>query len=431
MLVIVSKFICFSFMAIMGLFVVKILCSYQGKLMSVRTFVLLGFLILFPMITYNSNYTSLYTLTVYLAMTITYKYIFDISFSKSFVCCSLIIVLLSIFDLINSAIWLNFVSLHQLRTVWYISLLSNFLISIAVIITVSFKKINTKLQVFISKIEYKRITKIIIFFILVTILLSIILYIITLDFKTKTVISTKMLIVLVLYLLVIILIKERNNYVSLCDEYDSLLGYVKVFEDWIENEQLNRHEYKNQLAVLRCMTKEKKVKDKIDDIINQNINIDSEMISQLRYLPSGGFKGLLYYKIIVARNKKVNIDINVNNDVGKQLNKLSKTELETISKLIGIYCDNAIEAATETRKKIVLIEIYEYNNVINIVISNTFNKKNFINNRNEKGVSTKGTGRGFGLYFANKLITKNKWIEEKQDIIDNFYIQKISIYTKK
>ena len=37
-----------------------------------------------------------------------------------------------------------------------------------------------------------------------------------------------------------------------------LFSYVyKHFEDWIEKEQLNRHEYKNQLAVLRCLTKGK------------------------------------------------------------------------------------------------------------------------------------------------------------------------------
>ena len=28
-------------------------------------------------------------------------------------------------------------------------------------------------------------------------------------------------------------------------------------------------------------------------------------------------------------------------------------------------------------------------------------------------------GRGNGLYFAKKLLSKNKWIEEKQDFIDN------------
>ena len=55
--------------------------------------------------------------------------------------------------------------------------------------------------------------------------------------------------------LVIILIIEKSNYDKLLTEYDGLFKYVKIFEDWIENEQFNRHEYKNQLAVIKGLSK--------------------------------------------------------------------------------------------------------------------------------------------------------------------------------
>ena len=47
--------------------------------------------------------------------------------------------------------------------------------------------------------------------------------------------------------------------------------------------------------------------------------------------------------------------------------------------------------------------------------------------RNEKGVSSKGEGRGNGLYFASKLIKENDWLEQKQDIVDRYYIQELII----
>ena len=75
----------------------------------------------------------------------------------------------------------------------------------------------------------------------------------------------------------------------------------------------------------------------------------------------------------------------------------------------------------------VSIEIYSYDENINIVITNTFNKENDISNRHEKGVSTKGEGRGNGLYFAKKMLSKNKWISEQQDIVDNLYIERLVI----
>ena len=89
------------------------------------------------------------------------------------------------------------------------------------------------------------------------------------------------------------------------------------------------------------------------------------------------------------------------------------------------------EAAKETKKKIVLIEIYEINDVANIVISNTCKENKVLLNRYDKGVSTKGKGRGNGLYFAKKMLTKNTWIEESQEIIDGYYIETLKITKKR
>ena len=79
------------------------------------------------------------------------------------------------------------------------------------------------------------------------------------------------------------------------------------------------------------MTKEKKVKDKIDEIISDTINIDNHMINQLKNLPSGGLKGLLYYKIAVARNNDINIEVDVSQDASPVLNALNQDELKIIS----------------------------------------------------------------------------------------------------
>lgn len=424
---IVTKFISSAFLSIMGLIVVRKMNNCNTKINTIRGIVLMLCLIILPAVIHNIQYTYLYSIIVYVITIITYKYILNISFPKIIISCALLMLSVSLLDSLISWIIVVFVSFKQARESIYVCLFSSIIISIIMLSLINFKIIRTKISHFISKIENKRATHFIIFFVLIVIAICILLYVISKNFKLNGTFTTSFLILIIFYLLVIILIIEKDNYDKLFTKYDNLFNYVKVFEDWIENEQLTRHEYKNQLAVLRCMTHEKEVKDKIDSIISSNINIDEQMVSQLKYLPSGGFKGLLYYKIAVARNNKVNIDVDIGSDVSKRLKKFNKEQLEILSKLIGIYCDNAIEAARETRKKIVVIEIYEYNKIVHIVISNTFNKKKDISRRYEKGVSTKGEGRGNGLYFANKLISKNKWLEEKQDIVDNFYIQKISV----
>lgn len=424
---IVTKFICSTIMAISGLIVVKKLSQSQIKITNFRSAILLLCVVALPIANYNVEYTYLSTISIYLMTIFAYKYILNISLTKAFIADSILMIFMIMFDWIFTNLLSLFFSVEFIRSTWYINISFNLLTGLGLIAMFSIKIINQKLSNFVDKIECRKMTSIIIFFIITVITMSGILYLFFIDCKLEQLLSTNSLILIILFLLVIILVSERNNYDKLALDYDNLFDCIQTFEEWIENEQLNRHEYKNQLAVLRCMTKEKKVKEKIDDIINGYIDIDDKTITKVKNIPRGGIKGLLYYKIIVARKQKLNIDIDIDKNVSKMLKILNKQEMKIISQLVGIYCDNAIEAACETKKKVVLIELYEINDFVNIVISNTYDKNKDISNRYQKGITTKGEGRGNGLYFASKLLSKNKWIEEHQDIRNDYYIQKIII----
>lgn len=235
---------------------------------------------------------------------------------------------------------------------------------------------------------------------------------------------------LIFFILAYLFIKSKNSYDKLNIEYENLFTYVQNFEDWIEKEQLNRHEYKNQLAVLRCLTTEKKVKDKIDEILEDSINIEGQVVHQLKMLPKGGIKGLMYYKSAIAQKNKINLEVDVSLETHSILEKLPEKDIKTLCRLIGIYFDNAIEAARETRKKKVLVEVYEIKDHVTFVFSNTFKKSKNFDDRNKKGVSSKGAGHGNGLYFASKLISENPWLSGKQEVIDKYYIQQLIIKEK-
>ena len=90
-----------------------------------------------------------------------------------------------------------------------------------------------------------------------------------------------------------IFINDKINYYQLNDEYDTLFGYVQNFEEWIEKEQLNRHEYKNQIAILRSLTKEKELINKIDELLEDNINIKNEQVYKF-HIASFFLSGLIY-----------------------------------------------------------------------------------------------------------------------------------------
>jgi len=294
-------------------------------------------------------------------------------------------------------------------------------------IIITIPKVKNKLCDFYYNIKNKKKISTVIFFSLTIIISSILGFHISQNIEFDFSYIVTLIAIFILGILVIIFINSRNEYNNLVTEYDLLFTYIQNFEEWIEKEQLNRHEYKNQLAVLRCLTKEKKVKEKIDEILEDNINIEGQAVTNLKNLPKGGIKGLMYYKAAIAQKQKINLTTDVSIENKGILTKLSEKEVRILCKLIGIYFDNAIEAAAESRKKNVTIEIYELKDKVNIVFSNTFKKHKNMKDRNKKGVSSKGEGRGNGLYFASKLIKENPWIEDNQEIIDSYYIQTICI----
>ncbi len=423
----IVNFICSAIMSTMGLIVVRKISGSKEKVLTLKSVLLMIMLIILPIVIRNPKYSYVYTMSIYAITVIVYKYILNINLTKSIISCGVLLTFTISLDLIVSSISMVFLSLDQLRNVWYINIMSNLTVFALMLIIFQNKFILSKIRHFVNKTENYKAINYIIFFILTTIAMSTTVYIISLNYELNNIFTIAVMTITIFFILTIILINERYSYDKLYAEYDNLFKYVKVFEDWIETEQLNRHEYKNQLAVLRCMTNEKKVKEKIDSIISDNINVDNEMVYEFKNLPNGGFKGLLYYKIIIARNNKINLEIDIDSTSGKMLSKLHGDKLKIISNLIGIYLDNAIEASKETKKKIVSVEIYKNKTNVNIVISNTYNSSKDISNRYKKGISTKGAGRGNGLYFANKLIAKNNWIKEEQEIINSFYIQKLII----
>ncbi len=427
MLEVLTKFICFILMAIVGFYVIKKTTNSNVKLLNLETIIILSILVIIQMCLYRIQFTATYTIMVFLLNIIIYKKIFKITIEESIICCGILMIIMFFSDLAISLLFRIFVTAEQIRTNSNILLLANILISILSVSLINVKIIKNQVQKFYNSIIGKKVITNTIFFLFLVIGFSYLAYNIINSKTYDLTYFTNSIVMIVFVIVTYIFIKSKNNYNKLMDEYDNLFKYVQNFEEWIEKEQLNRHEYKNQLAVLRDITKENKTKKKIDEILEDNINIEGEIVNQLKALPKGGLKGLMYYKLVIAQKNKIDLTIDVSIKKRSILNKLSEKQIRDLCKLIGIYFDNAIEAAKETKKKNVLIEIYELKDKINIVFSNTFRKNNNFSKRNEKGISSKGKGRGNGLYFAKKIINKNNWLEEKQEVIDKYYIQKISI----
>lgn len=418
-------------MGLLGFYIIKILTKSETQIYSLRTIIYLLLECIIVTVLQERLYPEIKPLIIYSVNIIIYKNIFKLNIDDSIIVVGIAMILNLIGDVIVSVLITIIALSNQTMINNNLAPFVNTLIVLMItLLIINNSKVKEKLCTFYTNIANKTKVSTVIFFLLTVIISCILGFHIYKSLHFDVSYIATLITIGILITLIIIFINSRNQYNSLVNEYDSLFSYIQNFEDWIEKEQLNRHEYKNQLAVLRCLTKEKKVKNKIDEILEDNINIEDQEVTQLKRLPKGGIKGLMYYKAALAQKNKINLTTDVSIDLNSTLTKLSEKEIKILCKLIGIYFDNAIEAAIESRKKKLSIEVYELKDKVSFIFSNTFRKNNIFKDRNRKGVSSKGKGRGNGLYFADKLIKENNWLEQKQEIIDRYYIQEIIINKK-
>lgn len=224
-------------------------------------------------------------------------------------------------------------------------------------------------------------------------------------------------------------VKAQNNRIA--SEYENLLKYVKVYENAVEEKSKNQHEYKNQLILLKGMLG--KTNKKALNYINELLNTDSEnedinWLNKLKYVPQGGLKGLLYYKIQEMLKEDVKIFVDVSPGLEKSTNsRIINKLLGDVSKVIGVYIDNSIEAVRNLKEKYIVIEFYIENKNIVFSISNNYNGSIDIDKVDKEGYTTKGTGHGYGLSLVRDIIDKNDKLNQKRELNGIYFVQKLYI----
>lgn len=95
----------------------------------------------------------------------------------------------------------------------------------------------------------------------------------------------------------------------------------------------------------------------------------------------------------------------------------------TISEVLGITLDNAIEASCHNSKSKIIVELLESKKIITIKIMNDFNNDVIIDYIGKPLYTTKTSGTGIGLYSLNT----NKRIKTHYQIINNKFLCKVDI----
>lgn len=422
----IIKIIIYSIMPITSFFIVKQLAKNHEKV-SAYTILIILIITLPTFIFYETKYNALVLLISYILSIVLYKRYFKINLVTSIVLCSVEVILVTLSDLFFTSINLMIFSYEEVRNIWYISFVNNLLVGVFSYLISTLDFISNKVTYLCKKINNKTGYKIAIFAIVSILIVAILFFNITAIFKLNLYYAITIIGLFGLLILYYFYISEITNYEKLNDEYNMLFDYVQTFENWIDDEQMYRHELKNNLSIIRNMTKNKKIINKIDEMLNFTIVIDDNDIEDLKNIPKGGLKGLIYYKVALAKNKKVKMIIEASPKATSLLKKLEEKKLRKLCIVLGIYLDNALEAAAISKNKSVTLEIYKSNNNLTFTISNTYKNIIPIKDMKKKGYTTKGKNHGKGLYYVSKVLNKEKWIESSQIFLNDYFIQKICI----
>lgn len=102
-----------------------------------------------------------------------------------------------------------------------------------------------------------------------------------------------------------------------------------------------------------------------------------------------------------------------------------------LTKLLGVFLDNAIDAALKSEEKEIEVELKDKNDCLLLTISNTYDKNIDINKVGKSGFTTKGVGHGFGLSIVKDIARTNSEIETFSSKESDKFIQTAMIYYKK
>lgn len=248
----------------------------------------------------------------------------------------------------------------------------------------------------------------------------------TIYFKNNVLLSLILnsIIAIIYTIIVIYSFNYQNKYYKTNFKYQTSIKDLKTREKLIDEYRIINHENKNQLLTIKSMTKNKKILNYINSLINNRDSmINSTIITSLR-IPQGGIRGLVYSKLNNIEEKQIKYYVHVDKKISANHNfYVNDDDAVDICTIIGVFIDNAIDACENLNNKIINLDFYLKNNQFVIDISNNYQGE--IKNNNMELKTSKGDGRGYGLQLVKKTLEKNQKLYNERMITKDLFTQKL------
>ncbi|TMU88422.1 two-component system sensor histidine kinase DcuS [Bacillus sp. BHET2] len=202
---------------------------------------------------------------------------------------------------------------------------------------------------------------------------------------------------------------------------DEVVGAISTFRDKTEVNQLaeqltgvksyaealraQSHEFMNKLHVILGLVKMKDYSH-LDRYVKEIVSFRLDEVSMVTSkLKDPALAGFIMGKLSYAREMNVTVTIECNDYIPEPRDPSITHELITV---IGNLLDNSIEATTDRAEKEVLVEFSYQDDHLIIVVTDTGKgmEEDMMGDIFMKGYSSKGEGRGYGLFLVKESLEK-------------------------
>lgn len=217
-------------------------------------------------------------------------------------------------------------------------------------------------------------------------------------------------------------------------ELDNLAHYTSHIEAMYDELRRFRHDYKNILLSLNDAVENKNM-DQISAIFNrviiptnQNVEIRTAVLGQLANLQDLEIKSLVYSKTIMAIDKGINVNIEIEN----LITLTSEIKITDMLRIIAILFDNAINAAQQAKDPQISFSFFsdQQQQVLTIGNSTADQKLNLNKLAGKFNGRLTPSHHGLGLRNLRTILARYPFIKNNRSSKNYWFEQEIIIYNK-
>lgn len=226
------------------------------------------------------------------------------------------------------------------------------------------------------------------------------------------------------------LVEEEKRKVAIRRQ-EILESYIANLEQMVDEMRAFQHDYKNILSTMAGFIRENQMEELRDFFYTKirlpagDKNEQREAWKSLKNIYPMELKGFLYEKLLLILTRDLSIQVHISEHLHVKYH-----DMEDLIRIVGIYIDNAVEAAEQLEEGEIDITIANTSKGVLFCVENNIAVRPDISKMAQKGYSTKGEGRGFGLYWAEKILEKHGDMMHELRITEDRVIQQIEVITQ-